>query len=346
MEAIRAAAGDIVGNAPGDIVGNAPGGIACRAAGYNLRLYPDPRCEEFRAAAAGYFGLKKEQVFAGNGSDEILAFCFPAFFNPDDPILFPDIGYSFYPVYADFNRQQYRNVFLDDDFRIPVEAFMQPNGGIIFANPNAPTGICLPLKDVRRILDGNPDVAVIIDEAYVEFGGESAAGLIDHYPNLLVVQTLSKSRSLAGLRVAVALGHEDLITALDMVKNSFNSYTMDRLALAGGTAAFGDTGHLKESCRKIIATRERIRAELLKLGAKVIDSSANFLFIGFPGVPGSELQEKLRGKGILVRHFNAPRIDGFVRVSIGTDDEMDAFLKVIHEVIHEAVHEAIHETLN
>lgn len=305
-----------------------------QAADENLRLYPTPTCDELRACIAAYNGLTKEQVFVGNGSDEVLAFSFLSFFNPGQPILFPDITYSFYPVYAALFHIDYHLVRLTEDFSIPAEEFSaQQNGGIIFPNPNAPTGKCLPLTAIAEILRSNPEQVVIVDEAYIDFGGESAVALIDQYPNLLVIQTLSKSRSLAGLRVGFALGHPDLIAGLDRVKNSINSYTLDRTALAGAIATFADEAYFQAARLKIIATRDRITAQLQATGFLVIPSQANFIFISHPTIPAQQLYQQLRERGILVRYFNKPRIDNFLRVSIGSDEEMEAFRQAIIEIL-------------
>jgi histidinol-phosphate aminotransferase len=300
----------------------------------DLRLYPDPTCSALVEKAASYYGVEPGQVFAGNGSDEILAFAFAAFFSATKrPILFPDITYSFYKVYAALYGIPYRTVPLDDEFRVPLNAFDEPNGGIILPNPNAPTGRYIDTEEFRGVLEWNSDTVVILDEAYIDFGGQSAVSLVEEFPNLLVVQTLSKSRSLAGLRIGIAIGHPDLIEGLNRVKNSFNSYTIDRLALAGAVAAFADQSYFEETTRKIIATRERTSERLKKWGFSLIDSSANFLFISHPERAASWLFEELKQRGILVRYFNQPRIDRFLRVSIGTDEEMEDFLRALEELL-------------
>ena len=304
-----------------------------KAADASLRLYPDPACDGLREAIGEYYGLAKEQVFVGNGSDELLAFSFLAFFNPGNPILFPDITYSFYRVYADLFHIDYRLVPLDSDFNIPVEMFYEKNGGIIISNPNAPTANCMPVESVKGILYNNPDSVVIIDEAYIDFGGESAVSLIRDYPNLLIIRTLSKSRSLAGLRLGFALGQEELIEGLDRVKNSFNSYTIGRLALAGAVEAMKDEQYFQETRRKIINTREKTLAKLREMGFYATDSKANFIFISYPLFPAAKLFEGLKQKKILVRYFNGPRVDNFLRVSIGTDEEMDEFIIAVDEII-------------
>jgi len=299
----------------------------------SLRLYPTPTCDELRACIARYYGLNPEQVFVGNGSDEVLAFAFMAFFNPGEPIMFPDITYSFYPVYADLFNIDYQLVPLAEDFSLPVEKFFTDNGGIIFPNPNAPTGRYIGLAAIEEILKRNTERIVLVDEAYIDFGGQSAVGLIDKYPNLLVVQTLSKSRGLAGLRVGFALSQADLIEGLRRVKNSVNSYTLDRVALAGAQAAFEDEAYFEETRRKVIATREETVARLVPLGFTVIPSQANFIFIRHRSIPARHLYQQLREKGILVRYFDKPRINEFLRVSIGSDAEMTAFVRTLTEII-------------
>jgi histidinol-phosphate aminotransferase len=301
----------------------------------DLRLYPDPTCGDLIRTIAEYYGVTPEQVFVGNGSDEILAFSFAAFFNPGgEPILFPDITYSFYKVYAGLYGIPYRTVPLDDEFRVPLEALSGPNGGVIVPNPNAPTARYVETDSFRDVLTRNASKVVILDEAYIDFGGRSAIGLVKDYPNLLVIQTLSKSRSLAGLRIGFAVGHPDLIEGLNRVKNSFNSYTIDRLALAGAIAAFGDQAYFEETTRRVVATRERTAASLREMGFRVVDSAANFLFISHPDRQASVLFGELRQRGVLVRYFNQPRIDNYLRVSIGTDEEMDVFLRAVRDILN------------
>ncbi|WP_372634580.1 histidinol-phosphate transaminase [Cohnella sp.] len=302
------------------------------AAGADLRLYPDPTCDSLRETIAAHYDLTKEHVFVGNGSDEILAFAFPAFFSATRPILFPDITYSFYPVYAQLYRLPYETVPTDEQFRIDPKSYSVPNGGVVLPNPNAPTARYLIVNGIKEILEANRGQVVIVDEAYIDFGGESVVPLVAEYPNLLVVQTLSKSRSLAGLRVGMAFGHPDLIEGLNRVKNSFNSYTLDRLALAGAIAAIEDRAYFEETNRKVVTTRERTTAALRELGFEVIDSLANFVFVTHPVKEASELFAALKERGILVRYFNKPRIDRYLRVSIGTDEEMDAFLDALREL--------------
>lgn len=295
----------------------------------SLRLYPDPECSVLRTALARHYGLKESQVFVGNGSDEVLAFAFQAFFGVGDTIAFPDITYSFYPVYANMFGIHCKIVPLNDDFSIPVDALTGGHQGIVIANPNAPTGMELSRKELRRLLEGNRDVVVIVDEAYVDFGGESALPLLEEYPNLLVVQTMSKSRSLAGMRIGFAFGSENLIQAVNCVKNSINSYTLDRIAIAAGTAAVEDDAYFRECCGRVVKTRDRVAAGLRKLGFVVLPSKSNFLFASHPQMSAQTLFVRLREEGILVRYFNQPRIDNFLRISIGTDQEMDRFLEVV-----------------
>lgn len=303
------------------------------AANASLRLYPDPTGNRLKEVIAGYYHLNPEQVFVGNGSDEVLAFSFQAFFNPGETILFPDITYSFYKVYASLFQLDYQLVPLTEDFSIPLEKFCQENGGIILPNPNAPTAKGIALTDIKGILEQNPAVVVIIDEAYIDFGGQSAVELTHQYPNLLVVQTLSKSRSLAGLRVGFALGQTELIAGLERVKNSFNSYTLDGLALAGACEAIKDEAYFEVTRARIMQTRERVSRELIELDFNVLPSQANFIFISHSQYSAPALFAQLREKGILVRYFQQPRIDNYLRVSIGSDEEMDSFLTVVKEII-------------
>ncbi|MDR0400102.1 MAG: aminotransferase class I/II-fold pyridoxal phosphate-dependent enzyme [Treponema sp.] len=308
-----------------------------RAAGEALRLYPDPECTELREAVAARYGVKPSQVFAGNGSDEILAFAFAAFFPPstagdraaERAILFPDITYSFYPVYADLWALPYRTIPLDGDFAIRPEDYRIPNGGIIFPNPNAPTGRVLDAAAILSLAEWQERQGrvLIVDEAYIAFGGQTLIPRISSYPNLLLIHTLSKSASLAGLRAGFAVGQEELIEGLRRVRDSFNSYTLDRLAQAAAAAALADGPYYEELARRIVSTRARTAAGLENLGLKVIPSAANFLFIRFPGLSGAGALAALRERGILVRRFDRDRIADFLRVSIGADEEMDRFLR-------------------
>lgn len=297
----------------------------------DLRLYPDPECTQLRAAAADCWGVKPEQVFCGNGSDEILAFSFQAFFDPGRPVVFPKITYSFYPVYTDYFGLDRRQVPMNPDFSDPVELLYGNNGGVVLANPNAPTGIAVELDVVEKLLRANPDVVVIVDEAYVDFGAQSAVGLIDRYPNLLVAQTLSKSRSLAGLRVGFALGQENLIAALRCVRDSINSYTVDRVAQAGATAALADRAYFDQTRQKVMSTRAWTARELERMGFTVCPSRSNFLFVRHPERPGKEIFDHLRQEGILVRRWDIPEIRDWLRISIGTDEEMQAMISVLAE---------------
>ena len=305
---------------------------AVQAAGEQLRLYPDPEASALRGALAELYGLRPEQIFAGNGSDEVLALCFQAFFDPERTILFPDVTYSFYPVFARMYGMDAREVPLDEGFRVPVEAFLGSSGGVVLPNPNAPTGLALPLEDIRALAEGNPGAVVVIDEAYVDFGARSAVELLNRCPNLLVVQTLSKSRSLAGLRVGFALGHPNLIAALRCVRDSFNSYPLDRLAQAGALAALQDRAYFRETRQKVIAVREQFAPRFRELGFQVCESSANFLFMSHPAVPAKELLDGLRARGILVRWWDRPRIRNYLRVTVGTGGEMEALYRALTEL--------------
>ena len=299
------------------------------AADDSLRLYPDPECFMLRKAIADREGLKPEQVFCSNGSDEVLAFAFQAFFDPDKEIVFPRITYSFYPVYTNYFGLTCREVPMNSDFSDPVDLLCGNNGGVVLCNPNAPTGMAVGLDVVERILQANPDVVVVVDEAYVDFGADSSVALIDRYPNLLVIQTASKSRSLAGLRVGWAMGNENLINALRCVRDSINSYTVDRIAMAGAVAAIEDESYFKLTCEKVIATREWVSQSLKELGFTVLDSKTNFLFVSHPGRPAKKLLQYLREQGILVRWWGDPLIENWLRITVGTDEEMSALVEVL-----------------
>jgi histidinol-phosphate aminotransferase len=288
-----------------------------------LRLYPDPDATELKQAIAKQQSVAVENVFVGNGSDEVLAHIFKAFFIQDKPILYPDITYSFYPVYSQFFgiSAQSKIIPLNDDFEIVVDDYKQPNGGIIITNPNAPTSIALGLSAIEEVLQANPDSVVLIDEAYVDFGAESAVKLVEKYDNLVVCQTTSKSRSLAGLRVGFAIAQPHLIAALEAVKNSFNSYPIDRFAIAAAVASFEDQDYFAAQCQKVIANREKLVAQLTELGFKVLPSSANFIFATLSNKDAGELAKELREQGIIVRYFNKPRINQFLRITIGTDEQ-------------------------
>lgn len=304
-----------------------------RAASDALRLYPDPHAAELKRAIAGYYRVAPESVFAGNGSDEVLAHAFKALLRHDAPILFPDITYSFYPVYCRLFDIACRRVPLDPQFRIRVADYGGPNGGIVLANPNAPTGCLLPLEDIEALLAANQDGVVVIDEAYVDFGGQSAIALVSRHPNLLVVQTLSKSRSLAGLRVGFAIGDPGLIEGLERVKSSFNSYPLDRLAIAGAIESFADRDYFEQTRHAVIRQREVLRAELERLGFDVLPSAANFLFARHPRQPGLQLAAALRSGGIVVRHFAQPRIDQFLRITVGNEPQCTALVSALRQIL-------------
>lgn len=295
-----------------------------------LRLYPDPTAGQLNAAIAKAYGVAENQVFTGVGSDDVLAMIFQTFFNSELPVFFPDITYAFYPVWCQLFRIPYEVKPLDENFRIVPEDYFAENGGIVFPNPNAPTGIGLSLAQVEQILLHNPESLVVVDEAYADFSGISVLPLLKQYENLLVVQTFSKSRAMAGARIGFAIGHPDLIRALHDVKYSFNSYTMNRAALAAGTAAVEDEAYLQEITGKIVATRERTKEEMRQLGFQFPDSQTNFLFVTHPECEAKQLFEALRQAHIFVRWFDAPRIRDYLRITIGTDQQMDklfAFLK-------------------
>lgn len=293
-----------------------------------LRLYPDPNSRKLKDTVAAYYAVKPEQVFVGNGSDEVLALLFMAFFQQPKPLLFPDITYSFYKVYCKLFNIAAQQIPLREDYTINFADYLLDNGGIIFPNPNAPTAIGKPLAEIEALLQRNRNSVVVVDEAYIDFGGATAISLVDKYPNLLVVQTLSKSRALAGMRIGFAIGHKDLIEGLDRVKNSFNSYPLDRLAEAAGIVVFEDDDYFRASRDKIIVTREWTRAELQQLGFRVLPSQANFLFAEPPG-DAAMLATRLREHKILVRHFNSPRISQFLRITIGTDEQMTALINLL-----------------
>lgn len=294
-----------------------------------LRLYPDPNSDLLKQAVADYYGVQTNQVFLGNGSDEVLAHIFHGLFQHDQPLLFPDISYSFYPVYCGLYGIPFEAVPLDDQFQVRAQDYAKPNAGIIFPNPNAPTGCLLPLEAVEQIVKASPDSVVVVDEAYVDFGGETAIKLVDRYPNLLVTQTVSKSRSLAGLRVGLAVGHPDLIEALERIKNSFNSYPIDRIAVAGAAAAFADTAYFEDTCAKVIASREKLVEGLHQRGFDVLPSAANFIFARHPEQDAAGIAARLREKGVIVRHFKQERIAQFLRISIGTPEQNQALLDAL-----------------
>ena len=300
----------------------------------SLRLYPDPNSDALKQAIAEYHGLKANQVFVGNGSDEVLAHVFNALLKHDKPILFPDITYSFYPVYCGLYEIDFETIPLSEAFEINVDDYLKANGGIIFPNPNAPTGRLLKLSEIERLLKHNTDSVVVIDEAYVDFGGESAVGLVSRYPQLLVTHTFSKARSLAGLRVGYAVGHPDLIDALHRVKDSFNSYPLDRFAQAGAIAAMNDTAYFEETRQRVIKTRESVVDALEAMGFEVLPSGANFIFARHPKYEAEALATSLREQKVIIRHFKKPaRIDQFLRITIGTDVECKALVQALKKTL-------------
>ena len=299
-----------------------------------FRLYPDPNSGVLVQALAKYYGVSERQVFVGVGSDDVLAMAFLTFFNTGKPILFPDITYSFYDVWAELFRIPYERIPLKDDFQIRVEDYIGRDcGGIVICNPNAPTGALLPLEEIEKIVAANRDVIVIVDEAYIDFGGESALPLVAKYDNLLVVQTFSKSRAMAGMRIGYAFGKEKLTGFLSDCRFSFNSYTMNRPALAAGGAALNNDSYFKEICGRIVKTRERVKGIFKELGFSFADSKTNFIFVTHRKVPARELFEMLKEKGIYVRYFAKPRIDNYLRITIGTDEEMDRLLLELKEYL-------------
>ena len=297
--------------------------------GDDLRLYPDPNGDLLKQTVAEYYGVQTTQVFLGNGSDEVLAHIFHGLFQHDQPLLFPDISYSFYPVYCGLYGIEHVLVPLDEQFQIQVADYARPNGGIIFPNPNAPTGCVLALDAVEQLLKASPDSVVVVDEAYIDFGGQTAISLVDRYPNLLVTQTLSKSRSLAGLRVGLAVGHPDLIEALERIKNSFNSYPLDRIAIAGAAAAFNDKAYFQQTCKAVIDSREQLVGALEQRGFEVLPSAANFIFARHPQQDAAAIAAKVREQGVIVRHFKNERIAQFLRISIGTSEQNQALLDAL-----------------
>ncbi|AIY38509.1 TPA: histidinol-phosphate transaminase [Acinetobacter baumannii] len=298
-----------------------------------LRLYPDPDATALKQAIAKQQNIDVSQVFVGNGSDEVLAHIFKAFFLQDEPILYPDITYSFYPVYSQFFGTKTKEIPLNESFEIDVRDYTQPNGGVIITNPNAPTSIALSLAEIEQVLQANPDRVVVIDEAYVDFGAESAVSLINRYENLVVCQTTSKSRSLAGLRVGFAIAQSHLIAALEAVKNSFNSYPIDRFAIAAAVASFEDQAYFEEQCQKVITSREKLVRDLTELGFNVLPSKANFIFATHSQHDAGQLAQKLREQGIIVRYFNKPRINQFLRITVGTDEQNARLVQTLKQDI-------------
>ncbi|MGN1140715.1 MAG: histidinol-phosphate transaminase [Oliverpabstia sp.] len=302
-----------------------------------LRLYPDPAAHLLVKAIADFYHLQENQVFVGVGSDDVLAMTFMTFFNSKKPILFPDITYSFYDVWADMLRIPYKTIPLKEDFTIEPEDYFRENGGIIFPNPNAPTGVELPLTHIEKIIQANPDVIVVVDEAYVDFGAESALSLIDKYDNLLVVQTFSKSRGMAGMRIGYAMGNPVLIKYLNDVKYSFNSYTMDQTTIALGKAAVEDKEYFETTVNKVVETREWTKKELSRLGFVFGDSKANFIFASHKEYPARELFTALRKANIIVRYFDKPRIDNYLRITIGTQEEMETLVRFLENYLSKGV---------
>ncbi|MDR3506678.1 MAG: histidinol-phosphate transaminase [Caulobacteraceae bacterium] len=300
-----------------------------------LRLYPDPESTALRQTLAAYHGVAPEQVFVGNGSDEVLAHAFAALLKHDAPLLFPDITYSFYPVYCRLFGIAFETVPLDGAMRIRIEDYRRPAGAIILANPNAPTGVALSRAQIETLLEDHPDQPVVIDEAYVDFGAETAIPLVNTHPNLLVVQTLSKSRALAGLRVGYAIGDVGLIDALNRVKNSFNSYPLGRAAQAGAVASIKDETYFQAGRAAIIAGRARLNAGLAVLGFEILPSAANFVFARAPGRDGARLAAELRAQAVLVRRFSTPRIADFLRITVGTDAQTDRLLTALASILAE-----------
>ena len=300
----------------------------------SLRLYPDPASTRLREVIAERHDVTSEQVFVGNGSDEVLAHTFRALLMKSAPVLFPDVTYSFYPVYCKLFGTSYKEVPLGDAFQIDIDGYLQDNGGIIFPNPNAPTGRALALADIERLLEANTDSVVVIDEAYVDFGCRSVVPLLHRYPQLLVTHTLSKSHALAGLRVGYAVGHPDLVAALDRVKNSFNSYPLDRLAQVAAIAAIEDREHLDAICRKIIDSRSTLAVALQDLGLEVLPSAANFVLARHPQRDAAELSARLRERGVIVRHFRNPqRLASFIRITVGTDEQCGVLLAALRGIL-------------
>ena len=301
--------------------------------GDGLRLYPDPHCVALREAIARRHGIGADQVFVGNGSDEVLAHIFLGLLKHDRPLLFPDITYSFYPVYCGLYGIEYREMPLDAAMGIDIAAYRQPCDAIILANPNAPTGRALPLEAIAALAGDHPDQVVVIDEAYIDFGGDSAIPLVAQFPNLLVVQTFSKSRSLAGMRVGFAIGQRPLIDALERIKDSFNSYPLDRLAQAAAKAAIEDEAWFDDTRQRVVASRERLTTALVALGFEVLPSAANFVFARHPAHEGADLAAGLRRQSVIVRHFPKPRIKDYLRITIGTDAQCDRLIEALRGVV-------------
>lgn len=300
----------------------------------SFRKYPDPASSLLVKTLAKYYGVEQDQVFVGVGSDDVLAIAFMTFFNSERPILFPDVTYSFYEVWADLFRIPYRTIPVGEDFRMNCQDYSCPNGGIVFPNPNAPTGLCLALEQVEAMLESNRDVVVIVDEAYIDFGGESSLKLVEKYDNLVVVQTFSKSRSMAGLRIGFAIGNPELIRAMNDIKYSYNSYTMNVLSIVLGTEAVKDEIYFKSTIKQIIETREQAKAKLSELGFSFPDSQTNFIFARHESCPAKVLFEALRSERIYVRYFDKPRLDNYLRITIGTKQEMEALYRFLETYLY------------
>ena len=311
-------------------------GVEALLKGYDvslLRKYPDPTCSSLVNALAEKYNVKPSQVFVGVGSDDVLAMAFLTFFNSGKKIFFPDITYSFYDVWADLFRIPYEQIPLDENFRIIPEDYAGENGGVIIANPNAPTGVFMGLDGIRAVLDKNRDVVCIVDEAYVDFGAESALKLLDEYDNLLIIQTFSKSRSMAGLRIGYAIGSETMIKYLNDVKYSFNSYTMTSLTLALGVEAVKDDEYFRTTCDKIVKSRERLKADLKGLGFEFQDSKTNFIFAKHASVSAEYIFTELKKRNIYVRYWNKPRISEYLRITVGTDEECDTLVANLRDIL-------------
>ena len=298
-----------------------------------LRLYPPPNADGLRQVIANYYQLDPKQVFLGNGSDEVLAHIFNGLLQKSEPLLFPDISYSFYPVFCQLYGISFEQIPLAKDLSLAVEDYNRPNGGIIFPNPNAPTGRLLGLDAIEELLKDNPDSVVVVDEAYIDFGGETAVPLIEFYANLLIVQTMSKSRSLAGMRIGYAMGSVDLIEGLERIKNSFNSYPLGHLPIAAGIAAFKDQEYFEATCQRVIDSRDRLTNNLHNLGFKVVPSAGNFIFVRHVKRAAEELALSLRQNGIIVRHFKQSRIEQFLRITIGTEKQNERLVSVLTSLL-------------
>lgn len=299
----------------------------------DLRLYPDPTCKEFRSVIAEYLGVEPKNIVCGNGSDEILAFIYMAYCDSETGVCYPDISYGFYPVFANLFGVDALEIPLAEDFSINVDDYKNIGRTIIIANPNAPTGLCLTLEEIEKLLNTNPNNVVVIDEAYVDFGGTSAVALTKKYDNLIVVQTFSKSRSLAGGRLGFAVANETLIADLETLRYSINPYNINRMTLVVGKTSIENQSYYDNNCKKIIATREKTVAELNALGFEILNSKANFLFVRNDKMSGGEIYSQLKKRGVLVRHFNKPRIDDYVRITIGTDEQMECLVKELKEML-------------